>query len=138
MPQMANYFNSIRDEDKTYERMIDCFRLRCEDDYTWGQHNHGVYGGDNPMPVFEDFLMKAKAADMLPSWWTAEKEAACKQKAETDDWADISCAVEKSDIQEHYGDNMMPMTLRMAAERIYGGGYGMGQTPMPDDHECMC
>ena len=32
----------------------------------------------------------------------------------------ILSPTEKSDIQEHYEDNMMPMKLRMLAELIYG------------------
>jgi hypothetical protein len=47
-------------------------------------------------------------------------------------------AVEKSDIQEYYKDSMMPMTLRMVAENVYGGGYGMGRRPMPEGYRCQC
>lgn len=37
-------------------------------------------------------------------------------------WSDLHCAVEKGDIVEHYGDGMMPMKLRLLAEKIYGKG----------------
>lgn len=50
----------------------------------------------------------------------------------------IGYAVEKSDIMDYYKDPMMPMTLRMVAENIYGGGYGIGQRPMPADFRCRC
>lgn len=32
-------------------------------------------------------------------------------------------AVEKSDIVEHYTNPMMPMTLRVLGEKIYGKGF---------------
>jgi splicing suppressor protein 51 len=75
---------------------------------------------------------------MLPAWWDDQKQKECEQVAMRDEHFNIKYAVEKSDIQEHYKDPMMPMTLRMAAENVYGGGYGMGQRPMPDDYECQC
>lgn len=45
------------------------------------------------------------------------------------------CAVEKSDIKEHYGDPMMPMTLRILAERVYGRSAmeGLGDEGSEDD-----
>jgi hypothetical protein len=42
-----------------------------------------------------------------------------------DEHFNIQFAVEKPDIQEYYKDSMMPMTLRMITENVYGGGYGM-------------
>ncbi|KAJ9497771.1 hypothetical protein H2202_006804 [Exophiala xenobiotica] len=100
------------DESKTYEMLIDTFRLRCDDDYAHGGHNHGIYGNDPPLPVFRDFLARAKAAGMLPPWWNDEKEKECERMAMEDEHFNIKFAVEKPDIQEHYKDNMMPMTLR--------------------------
>ncbi|PQE03254.1 MYND domain protein [Rutstroemia sp. NJR-2017a BBW] len=42
-------------------------------------------------------------------------------------WYDIFKMVEKSDITEHYKDNLMPMKLRGLAEKIYGEGvFGVG------------
>ena len=137
---MATYFKQLGSESETFTRLIDCFRLRCEDDYVFGAHYHGIYGERHPGVVFLDFLVKAKATSMLPDWWNADKEIECMSRAlkGTDGWANINHAVEKSDIIDHYGEIIMPMTLRMAAERIYGGGYAMGQKPMPEDHRCQC
>ncbi|KAI1183094.1 hypothetical protein F5B17DRAFT_153838 [Nemania serpens] len=46
-------------------------------------------------------------------------------------WQDLRCAVEKSDIMEHYGDPRFPMQLRMLAEIIIGRGFaGNDGTPM--------
>jgi splicing suppressor protein 51 len=65
--------------------LIDTFRLRCDDDYTYGAHNHGIYGNDPPSPVFRDFLARAKAAGMLPQWWNEEKEKECERMAMEDE-----------------------------------------------------
>ncbi|RMZ83665.1 hypothetical protein DV738_g1070, partial [Chaetothyriales sp. CBS 135597] len=121
-PTYLDYFQLFKTERKTYEIMIDCFRMRCEDDYIWGGHNHGIYGNDPPLPAFRDFLARAKAAGMLPQWWNEEKQRECEQVAMEDNQFNINSAVEKSDIQEYYGANMMPMKLRMVAENVYGGG----------------
>lgn len=99
--------------------------MRMEDEYTFGANNFGIYGGDSPVPVFRKFLNLAeKRQGLLPSWWSKEKREECERLAMGGDtWADISCAVEKSDIQEHYGDGMMPMKLRILGEKIYGRGF---------------
>lgn len=76
------------------------------------------------MPDFKRFLKKAeKSKGVLPEWWSNEKRKICEKVAVEDDWADINCAVEKSDIQEHYKDPTMPMTLRVLGEKIYGKGF---------------
>lgn len=36
------------------------------------------------------------------------------------EWADINFAVEKQDINEHYGSSMMAMGLRMWTEKVTG------------------
>ena len=45
--------------------------------------------------------------------------------------------MEKSDIQDHYGDNMMPMTLRILAERVYGRSamQGLGDEGSEDNED---
>ena len=35
-------------------------------------------------------------------------------------WSHLNGAVEKQDIIDEYGDNLMPMKLRLLAEQIYG------------------
>ena len=96
-----------------------------EDEYTFGANNFGIYGEEDPVPVFKKFLDLAEKRDkLLPTWWSKEKRKECERLAQGgDSWADISCAVEKSDIQEHYGDGVMPMKLRVLGEKIYGKGF---------------
>ena len=63
-PSLLRFFTQFKtNESKTYEMLIDTFRLRCDDDYTYGAHNHGVYGGDPPLPVFRDFLARAQGCE---------------------------------------------------------------------------
>jgi len=59
-PDLIHFFNQFQtNESKTYEMLMDTFRLRCEDDYAWGAPRHGIYGNDPPLPVFRDFLAQA-------------------------------------------------------------------------------
>lgn len=142
---MATYFSQPEfaggpnHHTKAYQQLIDVFRLRVEDDYVWGGHLHGVYGKSDPMPDFVDFLARAKAKQVLPAWWDDAAQRECLALAGASGGAyNIKLAVEKSDIQEDYADPMKPMTFRMIAETVYGGGYGMGQMPMPQGYVCRC
>jgi splicing suppressor protein 51 len=119
-----DYLHKLSEKDVLIQ-LIDCFRMRMEDEYTFGANNFGIYGGESPVPVFKKFLDLAEKRDrLLPSWWNKEKRQECERLAKGgDSWADISCAVEKSDIQVHYGDGMMPMKLRILGEKIYGKGF---------------
>ncbi|KAL9598707.1 MAG: hypothetical protein Q9219_004320 [cf. Caloplaca sp. 3 TL-2023] len=111
-------------KDECYTRLIDSYRMRVEDDYKFGGDAHGLYAEEDPRPEFRRFLTLAeKRGNILPKWWTQETKKACVAKGANrgkSNWADLSCAVEKSDIQEHYKDNMMPAKLRIMAEKVYG------------------
>ncbi|KAK5452049.1 hypothetical protein LTS15_007772 [Exophiala xenobiotica] len=74
-PSLLPFFRQFKtDESKTYEMLIDTFRLRCDDDYAHGGHNHGIYGNDPPLPVL------------------------CERMAMEDEHFNIKFAVEKPDI----------------------------------------
>ncbi|KAG8525247.1 uncharacterized protein KY384_008891 [Bacidia gigantensis] len=115
-------------EKEAMKQLVDCYRLRVEDDYAFGGDNRGLYSGDEAeaMPDFKRFLNKCEKKGVLPSWWSKEKrrelERRVRDRNEKDGIGCVYFAVEKSDIQEKYGDNIMPMKLRMLAERIYGKG----------------
>ncbi|KAI9729310.1 MAG: hypothetical protein M1834_006981 [Cirrosporium novae-zelandiae] len=111
-------------EKEVYRQLIDAYRLRADDDYSWGKGEHGIYAEEGPLEDFQMFLNLAERREgILPEWWSKEKRMECERLGNTSrGWSSLNCAVEKSDIQEHYSDNLMPMTLRMLAERIYGNG----------------
>lgn len=107
-----------------YIQLIDSYRMRVEDDYVYGCDNHGLYAGEDPRPEFAHFLdLAEKRNGLLPKWWNKESRVACEAMGADNskgNWADLSCAVEKHDIQDHYKDNAMPMKLRLLAEKVYG------------------
>ena len=111
-------------EDKAFAVLIDTYRLRIEDDYTFGADTNGLYNGENPVPHFQRFLTKAeKVPGLLPPWWSMEKRKACITKAKNKKGSFcVFHAVEKSDVQEEWKDAMMPMKLRMLADKIYKRG----------------
>jgi splicing suppressor protein 51 len=60
---------------------------------------------------------------VLPPWWNGAKRKQCERIAvDPNCWSNIKQEVEKGDIIEHYGDNLMPMTLRKLGETIYRVG----------------
>jgi mitochondrial splicing suppressor protein 51 len=119
-----DYFHKLP-EKEAFAQLIDCFRMRVEDECKYGGKNIGIYAGEDPRPAFREFLdLAEKRKGILPAWWSAEKRKKCERMAvDAEGWNDINCAVEKSDIMEHYGNNMMPMTLRVLGEKIYGKGF---------------
>jgi mitochondrial splicing suppressor protein 51 len=118
------YLHNLLEKD-VFVQLVDCFRLRCDDEYTYTGDGMGIYGGDveDAAKCFEEFLdLAEKRKGLLPAWWSRAKRAECERSA-TRGWSDISCAVEKSDIVEHYRDPMMPMKLRVLGEKVYGKGF---------------
>ncbi|KAK3710703.1 hypothetical protein LTR37_010122 [Vermiconidia calcicola] len=113
-----------RPEAEVYTLLIDSYRMRVEDEYNFrgDVDDDSIYGGGDPTKGFRRFLLEAeKRSGVLPSWWNAEKRNACVAKGDSKDhWSTLHCAVEKSDVQEHYKKPSMPMQLRMLAEEIIG------------------
>ncbi|KAL3419753.1 hypothetical protein PVAG01_08251 [Phlyctema vagabunda] len=118
-------------EQAVYFRLIDCFRMRAEDEYTFAGNRIGVYAGsDDGLPDFQEFLDLAESrSGILPAWWNQQKRRECEQIAVRPmvgpNMAEgsINTATDKPDIQEHYGNSMMPMQLRVLGEKIYGRGF---------------
>ncbi|KAM3414720.1 hypothetical protein BST61_g9877 [Cercospora zeina] len=117
-----------RSEDETYKILVDIVRMRQEDTYTFeGDTMVGtIYNQERSSePAFRDMIRRAKRVDgLLPPWWTDEKEEECIRKNRVA----LTAAQEKSDIQEAWGDDVMPMKLRMLGERIWGNTPGVSGT----------
>ncbi|KAG5928042.1 hypothetical protein E4U53_002767 [Claviceps sorghi] len=117
-----------RPEKDVYTLLVDAYRLRVEDMYAiHGEVMAGsLYDDDaDGLVGFLDFLKRVEACPGLyPPWWSADKTVECVEFAMTNSWPSLACAVEKSDITEHYGDSMFPMQLRMFAEAVYGSAPG--------------
>ncbi len=122
-----NYLHKFP-EKEAYTQLIDCYRMRVEDDYKFAGDPRGLYNEEDPLPDFKEFLdLAEKRAGLLPKWWKREKRMACERLAvDSTQWSDINSAVEKVDVIKHYGDNVMPMKLRLLAEKIYGKKIDMG------------
>ena len=142
MAALANgsLLSSAPSETLAYQYIIDSYRLRVEDEYAFGARNIGLYGEDDPLPPFRRYLdrmEKASGGTVLPAWWNQQKRRECVRKATREkEWCCIRVAVEKGDIQEHYGDNLMPMALRMLAEEVLGYNVmGMGKVWWESEEE---
>jgi mitochondrial splicing suppressor protein 51 len=121
-----------RSEEDVYRLLIDAYRMRIEDLYVFeAEFDEGsIYDGEeSSIRGFTRFLDKVEQAGkgILPSWWNSNKKAECLAMGMgAKHWQDLRHAVEKSDIQDHYGESKFPMQLRMFAESIYGvtpGGF---------------
>lgn len=64
-----------------YKHLIDCFRLRCEDQYDWAGEYYGIYNQESPFADFADFLNMAQDKGVLPGWWSKPKRKACLKLA---------------------------------------------------------
>jgi mitochondrial splicing suppressor protein 51 len=124
------YLDTLPSEEDAMDQLIDAYRMRAEDEFNFRGSAHGLYAEEDPLVDFRDFLDKAEAhmgeeglggSGILPSWWSKEKRRECEQRGmRRSHWSCLLSMVEKSDIQEHYGDGIMPMKLRMLAETVYG------------------
>lgn len=109
-------------EKDVYKRLIDSYRLRVEDAYVYSGNPIGLYAGEDPVVGFQEFLdLAEKRGGLLPPWWSKEKRSECVNSGCGGvEWSDLKRTVEKPDVQGHYKDPMMPMKIRVLAEKIYG------------------
>jgi splicing suppressor protein 51 len=111
-----------------FQHLIDAYRLRIEDEYVFTRKNIGLYAREPPLPSFRRYLSLAEGRrGLLPGWWNPSARKECEDIAmgrKGDSWSQIAYAVEKHDIQDYYGDSMMPMMLRLVAEHVYGKPVG--------------
>ncbi|KAF9907094.1 hypothetical protein EC991_011312 [Linnemannia zychae] len=129
-----------RPEEDVFKLLIDCFRMRQQDNYTFEGliDEDSVYGGaSHSQAGFKRFLVLAESrADILPSWWFMGKAAAnCLRMggglgSTGTKWSLLSRKVDKAAIIGHYANPEMPMQLRMLGEQIYLRGPG-GQSGVP-------
>ncbi|KAF8427948.1 hypothetical protein EV426DRAFT_528816 [Tirmania nivea] len=107
---------------EVYKLLIDSYRLRIDDMYTFQGELIGLYNQENPVREFKRFLLLAeKNGKVLPKWWNLQSKAECVQLGlKKGGGSELVHAVEKADVQDQYGDNLMPMKLRVLAEKIYG------------------
>lgn len=100
-------------------------RLRLEDSYKFEGDTlpDSIYGGAaTSIKPFRIFLGEAASKKLLPSWWTPEKQTECEVFATSDESCNLNRAVEKQNIQRHYGHERMPMQLPILAEAVYDRG----------------
>ncbi|KAH8726913.1 hypothetical protein GQ44DRAFT_738659 [Phaeosphaeriaceae sp. PMI808] len=119
-----------RPQTDVYKLLIDSFRMRQADDFTLESKimPRSVYAGaPSSIEPFRQYLEKASARQkLLPPWWTREKGEECATFSESGAWNNLAKKATKQEMIEHYGDDKMPMQLRMLAEMVYGTGT-MGQ-----------
>jgi splicing suppressor protein 51 len=123
-----NKFFHNRPEEATFKLLIDTLRMRQEDEYALeGEHMSGtIYNQEpNSEKAFRTFIRKSKAVTgLLPPWWDDKSLEKCLSYSRNSADFSLKHAQEKHDIQETWADKMMPMKLRMIAERVYGNTPG--------------
>lgn len=132
----ANAWLHDRPEQDVYKLLIDTYRFRMADDFNLEGKvtDDSIYSGaGNGLAGFRRFLRLAESRPgLLPPWWSAQKSSECVAVGmQESGWSSLSCAIEKSDVQEHYDDSKFPMQLRMFGEQVYGRGpAGQSSTAM--------
>lgn len=119
-----------RSERDVYKLLIDTYRLRVVEDnnLTGNVDVDSPYGGataDGGTSGFRRFLrMAQRIPGLLPEWWCPAKTTECIQMGcRTRGW-NVEATITIRAIMMYYGDNSMPMQLRMLGEQIYGTGPG--------------
>ncbi|KAL8962902.1 MAG: hypothetical protein Q9193_000767 [Seirophora villosa] len=118
----GNNLDTLTETD-CYIRLIDSYRMRVEDDFTFAGDNHGLYALKDRALDFAYFLdLAEKRKDLLPKWWSEETRAACEAMASDDSkhsCTDLSSVVEKPDLGPNKV-NAKATKLRLLAEKVYG------------------
>lgn len=113
-----------RSETDVYKLLIDSFRMRQADDLNLEHITtpQSVYtGAASSIVPFRAYLAKVGTRrNLLPPWWSAEKQKECKAFGESGAWSDFRRPVTKQEVITHYGDERAPMQIRMLAEAVYG------------------
>ncbi|KAM0701253.1 hypothetical protein Q7P35_011614 [Cladosporium inversicolor] len=119
-----------RSQEQTFQLLIDLFRIRQEDEYKLdGDIMIGTIYNLEPSSekAFRTFIRRAKAVTrLLLPWWNDNSLNECLEYSRKSPDSSLRSAQEKHDIQETWGDENMPMKLRMVSERAYGytpGGF---------------
>lgn len=118
-----------RPEQDVYKLLVDCFRMRQQDNDVLEGHTDpdSVYSGaSTSMVPFRKFIdLTVSCSGLLPSWWNDAKRAECEAFGESGNWSDLKKKATKQSIIDHYdGDSKMPMQLRMFGEVAYKRGPG--------------
>ncbi|KAK7423559.1 hypothetical protein QQX98_001017 [Neonectria punicea] len=118
-----------RSEKDVFRLLIDSYRLRVDDDYTFDGDvpEDSVYSGaPNSLRDFQRYLAQVQSrTGLLPEWWSPEKKTECERFGmDSSQWQNLLSTAEKADIIDHYGDPQFPMQLRMFAEAVLGSGPG--------------
>ncbi|EGG02183.1 uncharacterized protein MELLADRAFT_91496 [Melampsora larici-populina 98AG31] len=122
-----------------YKRIIDLYRLRCDDECVWDGVRVGLYATDKgpglPIAHFQSYLTKAqRCPNYLPSWWNEKAKEECIRIAcDPQGKTYIGTRMAKADIQKAYNDSSMPMLMRMIGEKIFGSRIGAGSSDMHVD-----
>jgi splicing suppressor protein 51 len=122
-----------RPEEDVYKLLVDIYRLRADDEFKFqgSRPRDGLYGGaSSGLEGFNKFLKLVARPNLgiLPLWWVEESEKKCREAGQ----AVLAKKMEKSDVIKEYGEETMPMQMRMIGEDIYGtsptgeGSEGMG------------
>lgn len=120
----TSWFSNLTEKER-YEWLVDCYRMRVDDDYTWGGgHLHGLYEPDpmdgQKLTIIKDFLIFLKLAvrnGVIPHSDSFSFSECLKQANGL-----LPYAFEKSDARDKWGGENVFSTrpsLRRTAEAIY-------------------
>lgn len=120
-----------RPEIDVYRLLVDSFRLYLRDKLDFENvvdlDEDGITGGvDCKLKGLREFLkLAAKHPRLLPPWWSFEKKVRCCDLAMEDrQWHSLHHPVRSLSLSDHYGDERLPLQLRLFAEEVVGRGPG--------------
>ena len=82
-------------------------------------------GNEHSAKAFEDFLLMAWQSEMFPEWINEKKLGDCivfgmRSSMVNSDWGGLKAKTTPEDIAAWYGDESMPLQMRIFAEQVYG------------------
>eukprot|EP01059_Diplonema_ambulator_P012447 TRINITY_DN22776_c0_g1_i1.p1 TRINITY_DN22776_c0_g1~~TRINITY_DN22776_c0_g1_i1.p1 ORF type:complete len:784 (+),score=138.48 TRINITY_DN22776_c0_g1_i1:165-2354(+) len=131
----ASWANGLNEEEQM-EWLVDCYRMRLDDEYVYRGNIKGLYGGQDPDLIVFDFIVFAKLcvkhAVIPPGWdWGACLRGPASRL--------LKYAFEKSDAQKKYGsENVFAAalggrSLRFVGLKVYNSDVNGSSTAAEND-----
>ncbi|KAK3899181.1 putative MYND domain protein [Staphylotrichum tortipilum] len=119
--EKGSYLHPPLPRTDVFRLLIDCYRLRVEDDFTF----EGRPRPADPRAGFAEFLgLAEQRKGLLPEWWDRDAKEECRALGEGAGagWFSLEKRAGKKEVNEMYRTPDMAMQLRILGEGVYGRG----------------
>lgn len=113
-----------RFREDVYKLMINAYRLRLDDDSKFLNvlDEDTIFTTTNiqGLTVLDRFIQMAELEGLMPGWWNSNEMTVCIATGSSEGWSSTKRKITITDVNEHYGDPLMGLQLRIFGEQVIG------------------